>query len=430
MRKISDSAAGGGPRRIAERALLLAIEGLARREAGESLDDFLDFELSRSGLRRVVSSLLFEYFRNKARIDFCAKALSRKPGGAAAPFVGRALRAALTRIFFQTGIARRVAVDVAVEVVKRRKGKFAAGFVNAALRRACGEGFMAEVERLMPEHVRAGLPEALFRKWRADFSGEEFENIRSSSLARAKFAFRTVRGAGDLSSIAAISKPVAAGFLSKFSFFTSDSPEKMLGSELFKSGKIYIQDPASALAGELIPDGDYKDILDICAAPGGKTVMLAELFPNASITAADRSAKRLERVRENIERFRLKNVKVIVADALKGEFRGESRDLVLADPPCSNTGVIRRRPDAMWSFSAKGLKELVKLQAEILDEAYRALKPGGVLVYSVCGVEKEEGSLQIESFLARHGDCELIKFAALSPAPDHDGGFAASLKKN
>ena len=107
-----------------------------------------------------------------------------------------------------------------------------------------------------------------------------------------------------------------------------------------------------------------------------------------------------------------------------------SYDLVLADVPCSNTGVFRRRPDALWNFSREKLRELVEIQSSILEHAALRTAPGGLLIYSTCSIEKEENSDQVAAFLKKHSDFSLLSERQLFPGPDTDGAFAAVMKRN
>ena len=155
--------------------------------------------------------------------------------------------------------------------------------------------------------------------------------------------------------------------------------------------------------------------------------MLAELMPQgARIVAADRSRNRQKFTRENLES---RHVKAEVIVALPEELAG-TYDVVLADVPCSNTGVFRRRPDALWNFSAEKLNELLKIQKSILGSAAGLTAPGGLLIYSTCSIEREENAEQIAVFLEKHQDFTLISQRQLLPDLEIDGAFAAVMKRN
>ena len=165
----------------------------------------------------------------------------------------------------------------------------------------------------------------------------------------------------------------------------------------FAEGAWWIQDAAASLPARLFGDVNGRSICDLCAAPGGKTAQLAA--SGAKVTAVDRSATRIARLRENFVRLGL-DVETVVADAL--DWKPEVLfDGVLLDAPCTSTGTIRRHPDVPWLKSEADLAVLISLQTRLLDRAVDLLRPGGTLVYCVCSLEPEEGEQQIEALLAR-----------------------------
>ena len=164
----------------------------------------------------------------------------------------------------------------------------------------------------------------------------------------------------------------------------------------FDEGGWWVQDAASSLPARLLDPRPGTRILDLCAAPGGKTAQLAA--SGARVTALDRSAPRLARLRGNLERLRLE-AEIVCRDAL--EYRSEPFDAVLLDAPCTATGTIRRHPDIAWTKDESDLAKLADLQARLLDKAAGLVRPGGRLVYCVCSLEPEEGEDQAAAFLAR-----------------------------
>jgi len=164
----------------------------------------------------------------------------------------------------------------------------------------------------------------------------------------------------------------------------------------YHEGAWWVQDAAAALPAWLFGDLAGKSVADLCAAPGGKTVQLA--LAGARVTAVDRSANRLVRVRENLARLGLQ-ADMVAADAT--EWQAGPFDAVLIDAPCSSTGTIRRHPDVGWLKSEIDLAQLTGLQQRLLDRAVALTKPGGTIVYCVCSLEPEEGEQQIEALLAR-----------------------------
>ena len=265
------------------------------------------------------------------------------------------------------------------------------------------------------------LPPALFRRWSARFRPEELEMLTEAFLTPAGFTFRAERDfvPGELASAGI---PAYGGFR----FYFSDDPGRVLGSEALRRGNIYIQDPAASLAPSLPDFSGVRRILDLCAAPGGKSLMLAEqMEAGATLVAADRSERRQRLTADN---FRRRGLNFPVLTAEPHEVEGVY-DLVLADVPCSNTGVFRRRPDALWRFNSSELARILRLQEEILNAAARRVAPGGQLVYSTCSIELEENGLQVERFLSGHPEFRKVSSRQILPSVEADGAYACLLRR-
>ena len=168
----------------------------------------------------------------------------------------------------------------------------------------------------------------------------------------------------------------------------------------FADGDWWVQDLASTLPVRAMGEGKGRTALDLCAAPGGKTMQLAAA--GWKVTALDLSAKRMALLESNLERTGL-SADNIVADIRKWDSDAQF-DAVLLDAPCSATGTFRRHPDVLHRIGARQITELAELQSSLLDHAVRWVKPGGSLVYATCSLEPEEGEAQAEAFLARHAD--------------------------
>ena len=179
----------------------------------------------------------------------------------------------------------------------------------------------------------------------------------------------------------------------------------------FEQGWVSIQDGAAQHAAQLLNCQTDENVLDCCAAPGGKTCHILERTPDiASMTAIDVEASRLVRVEENLNRLGLK-ANVIAADAANSKtwWQGQLFDKILLDAPCSGTGVIRRHPDIKWLRKASDIDTLVVLQQQILKETWSLLKPGGTLLYATCSILPQENCEQIELFLESNSDAQLIE---------------------
>ncbi len=213
---------------------------------------------------------------------------------------------------------------------------------------------------------------------------------------------------------------------------------KVTEVEGFDAGAFLVQDPATAGAIELLDVQPGQRVLDFCAAPGGKTAQIAwRLNGTGRLVAQEVNPRRLKRLEKNLQRLKLDWVETVgnlsngdVPTNDQSPMTNDQFDRVLVDAPCSNTGVLRRRPDARWRWEAEHLKQLTGLQAQILADAATRVAPGGLLVYSTCSNEPEENGDQITAFLASHPDfVEVARRESIPFESGHDGAFACALKK-
>jgi len=203
-------------------------------------------------------------------------------------------------------------------------------------------------------------------------------------------------------------------------------PLTKLGS--FREGWFYVQDPSTVLAVQALDPQPGDTVLDLCAAPGGKTTYIAQGLGNeGQIVSQDAAAARLDALRENCARLGV----TCVRPQLAGEPMRFQFDRVLVDAPCTNTGVMRRRVDLRWRIRPEELARLQATQLELLDQAAPQLKPGGRLVYSTCSLEPEENREVVEGFVSNYPAFELLRDREVTPFTDQvDGAYVAVLRKN
>jgi 16S rRNA (cytosine967-C5)-methyltransferase len=197
-----------------------------------------------------------------------------------------------------------------------------------------------------------------------------------------------------------------------------------------KPGKYYVQDPSTLVAVDVLDPQPGESVLDLCAAPGGKTTYIAQKMQNqGEIVAADSSNPRLQRVIENCQRLGVTIVATIACETGRC-LRGRQFDRVLVDAPCSNTGVLRRRADLRWRLQETEIARLAQLQENLLTVAGALTKPGGVLVYSTCSLEPEENERVVERFSAPHAEFALQTTRSNFPPRDGvDGAYVARFAK-
>ncbi len=282
-------------------------------------------------------------------------------------------------------------VDLAVAATRRlRNGTRYAGLVNAVLRRVAADG--AEVVSRHPDPLQLDVPSWLWSRWAAAYGADTARRLAEASLAEAALDI-TVKPGED---VAAWAKRLGGARLATASVRLEPSGriEDLAG---YAEGAWWVQDAAAALVARVAGSVAGKTVADLCAAPGGKTAMLAAL--GAQVTAVDVSARRLERLAANLRRLRLE-AEQVVADAANWS-PGRSFDAVVLDAPCSATGTIRRHPDILHLKGAEDVARMAGLQHALLDNAARLVRPGGVLIYATCSLEPEEGEQQVAAFLER-----------------------------
>ena len=307
------------------------------------------------------------------------------------------------QILYMDEVPDFAAVNETVEAAKLCSNKSIAKVVNGVLRNLIRRRaeFTAQIAAA-PLEGRESFPTELVRRWTARFGAENAARLCAWHNEPAKTFLARKDG----------------------SFVELERGKKVTDVPGFAEGEFIVQDPGTALAVELVDAKPGDAILDACAAPGGKTIQLA--WRGAKVTACEVNPKRRRKLEENLKRV---GVEVEVADALdSSRLQSIAFGKVLVDAPCSNTGVLRRRPDARWNWSVEKLEALMKLQAEILDQAARLVAPGGTLVYSTCSNEPEENTDQVNAFLSRHPDFTLDTTRESIPFESgHDGAFAARL---
>ncbi|MCV2867595.1 methyltransferase domain-containing protein [Defluviimonas sp. WL0002] len=328
--------------------------------------------------------------RRVGPVDRVLKPLLRK---APPPPVHAILRVAVAEMLAEGGEPHGVVSEAVAQVrAGGRKLEGFAGMVNAVLRRA-SETPAADFAALPPQELPGWLRGRLMSAW-----GKPATRAMEAAHAAGAGLDLTPRD-GDAAALAArlggVALPTGSVRITARAQ-VSDLPG-------YESGDWWVQDAAAALPAAVLCARRGERVLDLCAAPGGKTLQLAAA--GASVTALDLSESRMNRLRQNLARCRL-GAETVVADALDW-MPAQPFDAVLLDAPCSATGTIRRHPDLPFVRDPGGLKEIFGLQAALLDRALGFLKPGGRLVYSTCSLLPEEGERQASAALERHPDLRI-----------------------
>jgi len=368
-------------------------------------------------------------------IKRCAK---RKPDREVMPF----LLVGLYQIFLMDKVEQYAAVNETVSAVKSAGLLHVVAFSNAIFRRALREKtiILKELAKQSPV-IKLSHPDVLVERWSRQFGPEKMQKLLEWNNSRPEVVIRPVRAKIAFPDFIKTLKEAGIEVLPH-----PFAPEECLviprGINVvdipgYQQGFFTVQDPSTLLSVRLLDPQPGEFVLDACAAPGGKTMAIAErMAGKGRIVAMDIQEDRLETLRENLRRLEIKSVTVLKGDAvseqdLKKASDGRLFDRILLDVPCTNTGVLRRRADARWRFSIKGLTGLTGLQKKILSNASAFLKPGGIMVYSTCSLEPEEDEQLMEGWLSLNpgfskGGSERL----FPPETQTDGAYGCAIVRN
>jgi len=456
-----------------------------RRAQDEFVENLLENALAGAQLspadRALCQEIVYGVVRWQATLDWL---IARKTDGRSQkPALQNFLRTGLYQIFWLDRIPAHAAVHETVELARQNGFGAQAGFVNALLRRYVREAeatkkLLGELKTSQPA-LGGSHPDWLVTRWQTRWGPEctarlmEWNNTPPKTFARVNtLKFRERRRVGAPNQIeksgTATRRPSQnetllekwrtenveydfAGEALRLSqilknenrdrqdgcptsfenlVFELKSHPPLASLESFQQGWFYIQDPSTLLAPCTLDPQPGETILDLCAAPGGKTTFIAQLMNNQGrIVAMDNSPKRLKLLEENCTRLGVTCVEIVLPSALDAR-PSTDFDRVLVDAPCSNTGVMRRRVDLRWRLQPAEIARLCKVQQALLRQAASKLKPGGILVYSTCSLEPEENGEVVKHFLTEHTDFKLELEQELLPFVDNmDGAYVARLKK-
>ncbi|MCI5045829.1 MAG: methyltransferase domain-containing protein [Aquisalinus sp.] len=393
LSELEEKMPGMAARRAALDVLMLLRKG---RTLDNAFSDCRTFSVLEGPDRSFAFNLVNTSLRRRGSLDQVIGEYLNKPLPKGAMEVQDILRLAVTQAAFLETPAHAIASTSAELASQKRETAGYKGLVNAIARKIATRG-KAQLEKLP---LRADTPGWLWRSWERHYGA----NIARDIAAAHKAGIAPL----DISLKPKADPDLFAGFenTSSFAPLHRRLPAHHAVPDLpgFTGGDWWVQDFASSLPVRLLGDVSGKRVLDLCAAPGGKTMQLAAL--GASVTAVDNIGTRLKRVSENLERTKL------TAETIKGDILNwqpdELADMVLLDAPCSATGTIRRHPDVVWNRTEDEVRNLAQQQGGFIDRAFEFLKPGGTLVYCVCSLQREEGEDQAKAALARHDQLELM----------------------
>ncbi len=400
-------------------------------EGSTYIDAILDRRCKQAGLdardRAFVHNVTLGVIKNLALLDLWIDGMRKGKLGAEE---GRLLELGLYQILLMR-VPDHAAVNETVALARPR----ARGLVNAILRRATRERdeLLAKIES-QPAVVRYSIPDHIYDRWVEAFGAGRADEIAASGNEPAPLFVRSNPLQGGLTHedlAAAVATSVSESNSGLSEFYRVES----LPIEALDSGRCYAQDPSTASAPRLLDAQPGERVLDACAAPGGKTAIIAAAMENTGkIIAADLSPARADRLASNLERLGVGNARVEIGDLLDTPLpdwaQPASFDRILLDAPCSNTGVFRRRADARWRLAPGFAPQMAKLQSRLANALLPLLKPGGRFVYSTCSIDPEENTAVVAGLMEAHPGLQKLDEIALLPDNHHDGAYATALVRH
>ncbi len=434
-----------------------AVKILNRVDRSDSyLERLVDAEMRSTEMNELDKGLMVEIvtgvIRWRNKLDWILTGFFHGNFTKAETNVKNTLRVALYQILFLDRVPHSAAVNEAVEFIKRIRGQKVADLVNAVLR-----NIIRNIENLRypdPKEdpiqylaVVESHPYWLVKRWVERFGIDHARQLLSANNQRPDLSIRVNRLKMDFTYFLNILEQHNLQFSrSRYldGFVRVKHMTDISNSDLFQQGFFGVQDESAGLPVLLLDPRPGDRVLDLCAAPGGKTTFIGELMKNlGEIIAVDRYESRLNLVKQACQRHGIANAHFVVADA--AALQMPPADRVLVDAPCSGLGVLCKKPDAKWKREPSDIVNLVSVQRGILENAATLVKPGGVLVYSTCTTEPEENLGVVREFLARHPEfsvepaqqfvhAELVHPDGYVETFPHkhgmDGSFAVRLRKS
>jgi 16S rRNA (cytosine967-C5)-methyltransferase len=363
--------------------------------------------------RALAMRLAYGAIQRRGTLDHLIERLAGRPAAKLDAPLLAALRLGLYELLYTSGAPDRAVVADTVELAKMHGRRGAHGLVNAVLRRAGREGRDALLGGLRddtPDHaaVMHSHPRWIAQLWWEELGETDARALLAADNDPGELALRV--------NTLVAEPPRAAGMLGTKTYTDPELPEALVldgpldlhRSEAWRTGSVIAQSRAAMLVGHALDPQPGERVLDLCAAPGGKSTHLAALMGGeGEVLAVERNPARAGALQETARRLHAHTVRVELADAAIPRAEGAVFDRVLVDPPCSGLGTLQSRPDLRWRVTPEHVREMVNIQSKILAAGAAALRPGGVLVYSTCTISPLENERQIERFLNENLDFQL-----------------------
>lgn len=389
---------------------------------------FLQSELSLND-KAFASALFYGTLDRKLTIDYLLKHFIKKPLSKIDPITHSALRIAVYQIMFMGKIPESAAVNESVNIVKSSRERYNSSFVNAVLRSFLRERVeIPQGNDCYSLSIRYSCPEWIVKSFSADYGIENTVKLLESALLKPPVTLRvnTVKITAEQLKEALSDENTNAEIISETSLNVLSSID-VQNSKAYSKGYFHVQDMASQKSIAKLELKPGERVLDLCAAPGGKSFTMAQIMNNmGEVSAFDLYPQRTELIKNGAERLGLDIINVGVGDAALYNKEYGKFDAVLCDVPCSGLGVIRRKPEIKYK-SVENFSELTQIQLKILENAAQYVKENGRILYSTCTLRKAENESVIKAFLDKHTHYEVKYQHTYMPHIDGTDGFYCAL---
>lgn len=431
--------------------IIEVLDGVLKEKAYSNI--LLNKKLSQSNLedndKSLITEIVYGTLKYKNSLDFIIKKLVEDINKANSTSIN-ILRSAIYQMVYLDKIPEYAAVNEAVELAKEIdewQGKFVNGVLRNFIREK--DEIVNELQNTNDWTVKYSYPKWLVNMIIEQYGEEDAEEILKGLNERPGVTVRVNSMKSDYDTVFDMLEEngysVEEGLIAPEAI-RIEGGKNIESNPAFFEGLITVQDESAMLISPLLDLEDRDIVLDLCAAPGGKTTHIAEILNNTGrVYAADIHEHKLDLIRNNAKRLGLRNVRPFLLDATRvDENLINYSSKILIDVPCSGIGIIRKKPEIKWEKNKNDIKEIIKVQRNIMDNAWKYLKNGGTLIYSTCTLNKEENEENIKYFLQKHKNAQIERIfvgkernlrynengtLTILPNKYMDGFFVAKLKK-
>jgi 16S rRNA (cytosine967-C5)-methyltransferase len=378
-----------------------------------------------------VRELAFGVLRQKIYLDYVTGNFVKTPTEKLNTADLNLLRIGLYQIIFMNSAPDYAAVDETVELAKRyAKGR--EGFINGVLRQYLRDrDYVTLPERSEDEtrylSIKYSYEPWIVKMWVKDYGISETEELLAAGNEIPPLTIRVNTLMTDRNDLfrRLTARGYAVSFHGDYPNLLSIKGEDVISGRFYRNGLYSIQDEGSLIAVRMLDPKPGETVVDVCAAPGGKTMAIAEAMNNSGkISAIDLYKRKLHQINEQARRLGITIVETWSWDATRSDSDiVDTADRVLVDAPCSGLGTVRKKPEIKYKKWDHDMEDLPIKQRDILTASSKYVKPGGILVYSVCTIAKREGPQVVSAFLRKHTDFEKIEARQLTPGKDNTDGF-------